>query len=402
MHTQYDPSADVQFRLSNEARRYFGLDPIEKHWEEVQVIPGFFVYYDGDCIMKIIEVRNIMGLQYWETDNKVRTRNRTLILPRTSRGKEKNLTPARLNKILPTGCKFQAGFSEGPHGGSGISVENPRNSKRLPITNASNIRSLAQLRHWIANYISTCPADYFDKVNKLKNSPHVTVKYQAGDVFRFELDQINYGFGLILGEIRKWQRDDILPAGHPMHTLWNVPILVRLYLLKSNNKDLPIEEIARQHLLPSIIVADGPIIWGSCDIVGSKDLIETDIELPIHICTWTLEGETVARLYWGPASAETDRVAELESLLGRDHLFAYNGVGCGMPTYLIDEFYQENPEHLALGDIRDRRNRALHEQVFQLFGLSPDISYDEFNREYEGMSRSELAQYINRSRQGPK
>jgi hypothetical protein len=36
------------FRLTNEQRPYFGLDPIREQWEEVEIKEGTTVFYEGD------------------------------------------------------------------------------------------------------------------------------------------------------------------------------------------------------------------------------------------------------------------------------------------------------------------------------------------------------------------
>ena len=40
-----------QFILTNEQRKYLGLNPIEEHWE-VMDIKGTLYYFDGDVIKK--------------------------------------------------------------------------------------------------------------------------------------------------------------------------------------------------------------------------------------------------------------------------------------------------------------------------------------------------------------
>lgn len=65
--------------LTNEERRYFGLEPILEDWERFTIKPGYAVYFDGDVIRKIISMSTYSGegwenfLDYNETDNEIHT-----------------------------------------------------------------------------------------------------------------------------------------------------------------------------------------------------------------------------------------------------------------------------------------------------------------------------------------
>lgn len=47
--------------LTNEERRYFGLEPILPDWERFIIKPGYTVYFDGDVIRKIISMSTYSG-----------------------------------------------------------------------------------------------------------------------------------------------------------------------------------------------------------------------------------------------------------------------------------------------------------------------------------------------------
>ena len=75
--------------LTNEERRYFGLEPIRAEWERFEVKPGFWVYFEGDVIRKTIALGTLSGekyknfLDYDENDNEIHTRERKVVLART-------------------------------------------------------------------------------------------------------------------------------------------------------------------------------------------------------------------------------------------------------------------------------------------------------------------------------
>jgi hypothetical protein len=385
-----------EFHLSNEHRKYFGLNPLEDHWEKVELEKGMFLYFKGDTIKKIIKLYPSGVVNYLEIDNEVHTQNREMILPKTNRGKAKKLTEARLQHLTPTGCVFKAIISGIPENGSGIHAYNRRNTKRLPITGDSNIRSIKELYNWLDEYMRTCPPDYFEKVEKMKNSPHITVKYQAGDIFRFELDRENYGFGIIIGDISKLKKECVFPQGHPIPGPLFVPLMIRLYLIKTTEKNMSIEDISKHELLPTQFVSDDDIIWGNCEIIGSKDLEETDIEFPIHMAS----GYAVPQIFWGPAHIELndiDKRSELQSIVGGPH-FYFNSVKVVIPTNLLEKALEGKSTFDVSKDLRHENNRSIKEKIFSLFSLPHDIDYDEFNRKNNGMTRKEFAEYINKTR----
>ena len=78
----------LKFELTNEQRKYLGLIPVEKDWELVKLDYKYEdIYFYGDIIRKKI---SLSENSYYETElNEKTTENRTVILPKTARGKIK-------------------------------------------------------------------------------------------------------------------------------------------------------------------------------------------------------------------------------------------------------------------------------------------------------------------------
>ena len=78
----------LKFELANEQRKYLGLIPVEKDWELVKLDYKYEdIYFYGDIIRKKI---SLSENSYYETElNEKTTENRTMILPKTARGKIK-------------------------------------------------------------------------------------------------------------------------------------------------------------------------------------------------------------------------------------------------------------------------------------------------------------------------
>ena len=83
----------IKIILRNEDRKYLGLTPIEDHWERMN-IKHITLFFDGDIIRKKITHAEFESQQflYLEEDVYVETaENRTIVLPKTSKGKPKKL-----------------------------------------------------------------------------------------------------------------------------------------------------------------------------------------------------------------------------------------------------------------------------------------------------------------------
>ena len=80
----------LKFELTNEQRKYLGLIPVEEDWELVKLdykYEDIYFYFYGDKIRKKI---SLSENYYYETElNEKTTENRTMILPKTARGKIK-------------------------------------------------------------------------------------------------------------------------------------------------------------------------------------------------------------------------------------------------------------------------------------------------------------------------
>lgn len=236
---------------------------------------------------------------------------------RTKKGKEKKLNYTSIDGMRPTGCSFQMNLRN-PNSGSSLYVRNVRNSIRLPIVFPDDLDTLAQFLEWLTGFMAACPADYFDKVNRMKHMSHRTIKYFNGDIFRFEIDLEHYGFGLIMGQPRKMQKDGLLRKEHILNDIMGIPLLIRL-------------------------------CWGPGIIVrhGARDFPESLNRLMRHSCSF--------------------------------------GVGSIDLEYALERVKSEAGLH------------ELEQCAFQYFDVPLDITFDEFNRQHDGMTRAEYAEYANKT-----
>ena len=92
------------FELNNEQRKYLGLNPVEEHWELVKFDDNIYHYFEDDIIKKEITVSENY---YHESElNEKTTENRTMILPKTKRGKIKKFNYSAVQSFSPFGTYF--------------------------------------------------------------------------------------------------------------------------------------------------------------------------------------------------------------------------------------------------------------------------------------------------------
>ncbi len=384
------------FRLTNEQRPYFGLNLIEKQWEEVEIKEGTTVFYDGDVIRKIITWENYGQYEYKERDTELITRDREFVLPKTTKGKEKKITPTNLLSVTPAGCCIYISLRVSNFE-SHVYAYSPKNHIHLPITGCEKLKSISDIKEWLDYYIKTCPENYFDKVMKMRTMPHRTIKYNVGDIFRFEIDRENYGYGLIIGKIRELIKQGLFPKGHPMHSAMMIPLLIRLYVIKTKDSNLSVDEISKNKLLPVDLMCDSEIIWGCHDIIGHKTLCQDDIDFPMQmICL--LNEKNIKTLYfgWGTGLKTTENVKDLPEVIKEGH-FRNDGVAFSLLTYVLKRVLQGQSEYNKHCDLLHPENTELKSIIFKMLDLPPNIDMDTFNEECKGMTRNDYVQLINRA-----
>ena len=98
----------MNFELSNTEREYLGLDKVKPNWEKI-ILKGdtyrepSILYFEDNTIKKhIISTQN----QYVEFQYEELTKNREIILTKTSKGKEQKLTASVLSSKTPIGVYF--------------------------------------------------------------------------------------------------------------------------------------------------------------------------------------------------------------------------------------------------------------------------------------------------------
>jgi len=263
----------VLYELNNYQRSYFGLLPVLEHWERVVLSDTITVYYDSDKIVKVLNYY----YGYIEYDTDIDTRQRSILQPKTSRGKEQNFTVARLLKIKGSGVQFSGSF----HGGGITVYDNKRNVFFIKgFAEEGDIQTYADIDNWIDSYINKASSDHFEWLDKQLNTKRLNIKVQPGDFIAFKIGQSTYGFARILLDVFKERRQNRLTS--PLLS-WVHPrsLVVAPYAFYADTKDVDTNQLALKKTLPALFIFDIEVYRGEMPIVGHKALSDQEKKTPL-------------------------------------------------------------------------------------------------------------------------
>ncbi|NQZ76240.1 MAG: immunity 26/phosphotriesterase HocA family protein [Ekhidna sp.] len=376
--------------LTNRQREYLGLDLIESDWERFELKAGPYqpestLYFEGDFLKKqIVSNEN----QYYEWPVNIQTRSKSIILPKTSKGKEKKLTAATLEKYKPDGVAFEWTVN----GTVFITNHNTQINYYSNFLEGFKINNPDELANWIENYISSSPDHYLDELRAFKDANRKNIKYKPGDFFAFKVSRTEFGFGRILLDVNKLRKKKLIPKHHGLQLIMGPPLLVKIYGFMTDTLEVDLEELAKQKSLPSDYIMDNHIFYGENPIIGNLPLEPEEYEFPISF------GRSISALrpgitflQWGFIHLEKP-IAEFNKYLSKDDggLGEHNPYGYYSngfyPRYMTKDIkktieegnYLFDSEHYKdQWDLRNPLNKEIKIEILENFGLDPNKSYLE-------------------------
>ena len=417
--------------LTDEERRYFALNPLDPAWQTMyfysrldESMTRTTLFFENDTIVKTVietvgqHLGNIISLHYDESDTRVETENRKTILPLTTRGKPKKLTPSNLENINPFGCSFVLEIADRDK--TKIFLSNFRAARDFPIGEEKRIaaiRNETDFHAFTRYYMERCEPDYFEKLEAFRTAERKTVKYKVGDIFRMSYDRTHYCYGIIIGEVRKYTQMPELPKPHTLHQQMTVPLLLRAWELVTERDDMTANELAAYPLGRTWSCSDDDILRATHPIVDHRDLCEDDLEFYL-ICAKRLfsnpntsicgqetygkmRGGDIRQVYdlyieWGFAQTVIPRDKISERLL--ELMLEYPGSSNGtllsvVPRYLVPEdkltchhFYREN--------LHEPHNTEIRREIFKNLDLPEDCDFDTFANAFGGLTRTQILEKI--------
>ena len=351
--------------LTNEQRRCMGLLEIEPYWERVDMGEGNILYFNGDIIRKWIIDRkgHFEENTYW-----VRTsHNRTMLCPKTGRGKEKKFTFANLQRMGNEGVYF---FFRGY-----VTIGNVTNQRTLYSSHTAGLDAMSEkeLEDFLRCWVEETDDVQMAKVKEFAEGTRKHCKYEEGDFFRFALDRIHYGYGRILLDVTKRRK----LGEKDWKILMGKPLIVKAYHIVTTDPCVSPAILESYSACPSQYIMDNPFYYGDYELVGNRPLREElEKDYPVMYGRSIDAGDPdKIMLQIGPVYRELP----LEGNKVVPGISRNNGIGCGLnvdkrmlEACIAAESnapYWERDAGYASTDIRNPKNREILRAVFRQFGV---------------------------------
>lgn len=266
--------------LTNEQRKYLGLESIEPDWERMEIPSNcvkpelstgkHILYFDKDVLRKNISVDR-SGL-YKEESCAIKTQdNRSMIAPITAKGKPKRLNGVNLQRCTPEGMYFR--FERGS-----VTIANYTTQQTYFSSAFAGMPSMSEeaLQDFLAQWIADTDDDELKRIEDFANAKRRHCKFREGDFFRFRIDRKHYGYGRILLDIQKMRKSG--------EKFWDIlmgkPLVVSVYHIITKDLSVNIDTLKKLQSCPSQFIMDNRFFYGEYEIVGYEPLSE-DVDYPI-------------------------------------------------------------------------------------------------------------------------
>ena len=372
------------FELNNEQRKYLGLIPVEEHWELVKFDNGIYYYFEDDIIRKEITVKENY---YHESELNVKTsENRTMILPKTKRGKIKKFNYTATQSFSPFGTYFT--FSA-----DGVIIANYTSQRTYyseTFTEKEKI-SLEDLKKWLDKWMKETTEEDLEEIEEFKNAKRKHCKFNEGDFFAFKISRREWCFGRILMDVSKLRKDENFEKNknYGLAHLMGKPLIIKVYHKISDNKNIDLKELSECLALPSQPIMDNIFYYGEAVILGNLPLKPEENDMFISVSE-SISGidKNIAYLQYGLIYREIP-LSDYEKLIKELKIGAQTlrreGIGFVIDTYKLKEcieaksnspFWEKYKKH-NVPDLKNPDHIELKRKIFKAFGLDADKTYEE-------------------------
>ncbi|GAA3783586.1 immunity 26/phosphotriesterase HocA family protein [Flavobacterium ginsengiterrae] len=378
---------NILFELTNDERKYLGLLPVEKNWELIK-LKDMYLYFDGDIIRKKITVSEN---QYLEQELLEKTaENRSVLLPKTAKGKPKKLNFTATQSFSPFGVYFS--FSAGH-----VLISNYTTQTNYFSGKTKEDKTINGLKIWLKDWIKETTQDDLKEIESFKQAKRQNCKFKEGDFFAFKIGRKRWGFGRILLDIAKLRKnkDFTENKNYGLKNLMGKPLIVKVYHKIANTPNINLDELIHCDALPSQAVMDNHFFYGENKIIGNKDLEFSDLEMLISYSKSisAIDNETVY-LQYGLIYKETQSSKFDKYLISKEkssngwhepNPYRNEGIGFGLDTSDLEKCIQEKSNNAYWNngyyskdrDLRNPKNIEIKREIFSFFGLDADKNYEE-------------------------
>ncbi len=352
--------------LTNKQRRCMGLEEIPDNWDRVELADDCLIYFDGDTIRKEIDYNDEW---YRESSVQIETeQNRSMIVPKTCRGKLKKLTYSNVLNRPAYGMYFAW---NGKYGGS-ITLANY--TTQVTYYNSEyegiSICSRKELKAWLEQWESETTEERLQEVQRFATAPRRHCKYQEGDFFRFRFDRSHYGYGRILFDVEAWKK-----RGNPFwDVLMGKVLVVQIYHIVTQDLDISVQELAALPACPSQFIMDNLFYYGECEIIGNMPLTG-EVDYPIMYGRSISALEPDKMIFCQGKVYQEFPLGKWKPIGKKGENYINNSVGWGLDLNknVIEQCiaknsnqpYWEQEQFDFAGDLRNPKNRKIYRKLMK-------------------------------------
>ena len=374
----------LKFELTNEQRKYLGLIPVEEHWELVKFDNGIYYYFEDDTIKKEIKVSKNY---YHEAElNEKTAENRTMILPKTKRGKIKKFNYTATESFSPFGTYFTFSID-------GVIIANYTSQRTYysEIFSEKEKISLDDLKKWLDKWMKETTEEDLEEIEEFKNAKRKHCKFNEGDFFAFKISRREWCFGRILMDVSKLRKDENFEKNknYGLAHLMGKPLIIKVYHKISDNKNIDLKELSKCLALPSQAIMDNIFYYGEAIILGNLPLKPEENDMFISVSE-SISGidKNIAYLQYGLIYREIP-LSDYEKLIKELKIGAQTlrreGIGFVIDTYKLKECIEaksnspfwEKYKKRNVPDLKNPDYIELKRKIFKAFGLDADKTYEE-------------------------
>ena len=384
--------------ITNEQRRYLGLEPIESGWDVVAYKNRQnhkeinYLVYDGDIIRKLIRISESY---YEETQLHEQTaENRSLLLPKTKRGKPKVMNFAATQTLQGIGCYFYVSHSVIDIKRCFFLIANYTTQQTYIYEKFQGSGKIYDdIQEWLKRWIADTTETDLTELDQFKNAQRTHQKYKSGDFFAFRLNRREWGFGRILMVVSELMKDPhfIDNKNYGLIHIMGYTLIVQVYHKIALSPTVSPEELKNLPALPAQAVMDNEFYYGEHPIIGHLPISPEEYE-PLISLGHGLSNITnqIVYLQYGIIYKETTKKEFLKVFPDFDfERFRNEGNSSRLNTDFLREciaehsnepFWKNNKIKGILSDTEDLRNpryAVLKHRLFAFFGLDAEKTYAE-------------------------
>lgn len=352
--------------ITNDDRKFIGLDTIPENWECRQLGKKVRIYLDENHIIrkKITVSSGNSCFNYLEERAFAETEEGGIYLKsRTRNGKGKKLTASAVEAINLSGVYFSFKIVDDK-----MTVVIGSNTSCTYFYHSINAPAMS-LRQWLDDWKDSTTAEDKMELAAFRKQERIIQKYGKGDIFRFKVGRRRWGFGQIMLSVSEnWDcNGNIWKYGMPNG---GKPVCYTLFGYISEDKETDIDFLMSCRRLPSRYVYDNHFLFGDYEVFGNRPVDDDCWEPVLH---YGFEDEKLY-LRRGTEVKLLPAYFVKKSAQPKGREYAGDIIGYHLPEYEHLEWLIENDadfvEKKDGGDLRAPENAELKAYLLRRFGYA--------------------------------